>query len=292
MNDFRQQMPKLNIDPKKIGRYIVIGVFVLIAIIMFLMSWQDVEPGEQGIVYRPYGGGIDFNEVPVDEGTYFIAPWNEMITYSVRQETAQYISTVMDINGTNIEVDVAVRFAVMKGKCGQLHKQHGRNYISFVDDKSKGAIKDVIGRYTYEQVYSSKREALEGEIEDLLRQDMTNNFITLAYVEIADVNLPENIAQEITNKETQKQRNLTAKEKQKEQEYLANARIEKARGDSSLVVSARFKAEAIELEAQQIARHPAYIELKKWEKWDGIGSPYGEGNVFGSGTGVTILRQQ
>ena len=122
----------------------------------------------------------------------------------------------------------------------------------------------------------------------MLRDDFSKNFISLAYVEIADVNLPSNIALQITEKETQKQRNLTAKEKQKEQEYLANARIEKARGDSSLVISARFKAEAIQLEATQISRNPAYIELKKWEKWDGIGSPYGESNVFGSG--VSILK--
>ena len=104
------------------------------------------------------------------------------------------------------------------------------------------------------------------------------------------MNLPQNIATEITNKETQKQRNLTAKEKQKEQEYLANARIEESRGDSSLVISARFKAEAIELEAAQISRNPQYIELKKWERWDGKGSPYGEGNVFGQG--VSVLKSR
>ena len=288
MSEFRQQMPQLNIDPKKLGKYIAIGVIAMIVVILFFMSWQDVEPGEQGFIYRPYGSGIDYKEGAVDEGTYFIAPWNEMITYSIRQETAKYKSTVMDINGTNIEVDIAVRYSVKRGETARLHTRHGRSYLTFIDDKSKGAIKDVIGRYTYEQVYSSKREALEGEIEDLLKGDFDKNFISLAYVEIADVNLPTNIAQQITEKETQKQRNLTAKEKQKEQEYLANARIEKARGDSSLVISARFKSEAIRLEAEQIAKSPAYIELKKWEKWDGIGSPYGESNVFGQG--VSILK--
>ena len=77
---------------------------------------------------------------------------------------------------------------------------------------------------------------------------------------------------------------------QKEQEYLANARIEEARGDSSLVVSARFKAEAISLEAEQISKNPQYIELKKWEKWNGVGSPYGTGNVFGNNA-ISILKQ-
>lgn len=289
MSDFKTQIPQFNIDPKKIGRYVAIGVIGLILLILFFMSWTDVEPGEQGFVYRPYGGGVDKTQT-YDEGTIFIAPWNEMITYNIRQQSKTYTSEVMDINGTDISVKIAVNYSAMKGKTAKLHLKHGPGYITFIDDKAKGAIKDVIGRYTYEQVYSSKREALEGEIENILKTDFEGNYLTLHYVEIADVNLPPNIAQEITNKETQKQRNLTAKEKQKEQEYLANARIEKARGDSSLVISARFNAEAIQLEARQISQNPQYIELKKWEKWDGVGSPYGEGNVFGSG--VSILKTQ
>ncbi|MDG1914610.1 MAG: prohibitin family protein [Crocinitomix sp.] len=278
---------QFNIPTKNLGRYVALGVTSLILLIMFFMSWTDVEPGEQGFIYRPYGGGVD-KEVTYDDGTFFIAPWNEMITYNIRQQTENYTSEVMDINGTDITVEVSVNYSAAQGKIAALHLKHGPGFISFINDKAKGAIKDVIGRYTYEQVYSSKREALEGEIEDILQSDFEDNYITLHYVEIADVNLPANIATEITNKETQKQRNLTAKEKQKEEEYLANAKIEKARGDSALVISATFKAEAIQLEAEQIGKNPQYIELKKWEKWDGIGSPYGASNVFGSG--VSILK--
>jgi regulator of protease activity HflC (stomatin/prohibitin superfamily) len=288
MNDFKQQMPQFDIDPKKIGKYVAMGVVGLVLVVLFFMSWTDVNPGEEGFVYAPYGGGVD-KERSYNEGTIFIAPWNEMITYNTRQQSKNYTSEVMDINGTDINVEVAVNYAAASGRTAELHLKHGPGYISFIDDKAKGAIKDVIGRYTYEQVYSSKREALEGEIESILQNDFSGNFIKLHYVEIADVNLPPNIAQEITNKETQKQRNLTAKEKQKEQEYLANALIEKSRGDSSLIVSAKYKAEAISLEAAQISKNPQYIELKKWEKWDGVGSPYGESNVFGSG--VSILKQ-
>jgi len=286
MNEFAKQ---LNIDPKNLGRYIAIGVGILILIILFFMSWSDVEPGEEGFIYRPYGGGVEKEKV-YKEGTIFIAPWNEMITYNVRQQSENYTSETMDINGTDISVQISVNYSASAGKIASLHLKHGPKYITFIDDKAKGAIKDVIGRYTYEQVYSSKREALEGEIEDILTEDFANNFITLHYVEISDVNLPPNIAKEITNKETQKQRNLTAKEKQKEEEYLANVKIEKARGDSALIVSAKYKAEAIELEAAQITKNPQYIELKKWEKWDGVGSPYGEGNVFGGD--VSILKSK
>jgi regulator of protease activity HflC (stomatin/prohibitin superfamily) len=286
-------MANNNRDPElvkniKLG---VIGGIVLILGVIFFMSWQDVEPGEEGFILRPYNGGVDTVQT-FPEGTQFIAPWNTMITYNVRQQSRGYDQQVMDKNGTDIGLDVAINYHAKKGATARLHLLHGEAYAeSFIDKKVKGAIKDVIGRYTYVEVYSTKRESLEQEIEKIVEGDFAGNYIVLDFVEIADVNLPQNIAIEITNKETQKQRNKTAAEKQKEEEYLANARIEKARGDSSLIVSARFKAEAIALEAEQIGKNPQYIELKKWEKWDGVGSPYGSGNVFGS-EGISILKKQ
>jgi len=276
-------------ESKQMVRYVAIGAVLLIGVVIFLNSWVDVKPGERGFVFKPFNTpSIDSNEVYM-EGTYFILPWNEMIKYEVVNKSKQYVQKVMDLNGTDVTVEVSVNYNIVPNQVAQIHIKHRENYTIFIDDKSKGAIKDVIGRYTYEQVYSSKREALEGEIEEILEKDFMNNYLQLNYVEIADVNLPENIAAQIEEKETQKQRNLTAKEKQKEQEYLANARIEKARGDSSLIISAKFKSEAIRLEAEQIARNPQYIELKKWEKWDGIGSPYGGNNVFGDKS-ISILK--
>jgi len=279
-------MEELKIELK----WVVLAGVGIVAGIIFFMSWQDVDPGEEGFIYRPYGKGVE-TDISYNEGTQFIAPWNEIITYNVLVQSRNYDSQVMDKNGTDIGVVIAVNYHAVKGKTALLHLKHGKGFAeSFIDKKAKGAIKDVIGRYTYVEAYSTKREILEQEIEAILMSDFDSNYVALDFVEIADINLPQNIAIEITNKETQKQRNQTAKEKQKEEEYLANARIEKARGDSSLVVSARFKAEAISLEAEQISKNPQYIELKKWESWDGNGSPYGTGNVFGDNA-ISILKQ-
>ena len=258
-------MEELKIELK----WVVLAGVGIVAGIIFFMSWQDVDPGEEGFIYRPYGKGVE-TDISYNEGTQFIAPWNEIITYNVLVQSRNYDSQVMDKNGTDIGVVIAVNYHAIKGKTALLHLKHGKGFAeSFIDKKAKGAIKDVIGRYTYVEAYSTKREILEQEIEAILNAILTQIYVALDFVEIADINLPQNIAIEITNKETQKQRNQTAKEKQKEEEYLANARIEKARGDSSLVVSARFKAEAISLEAEQISKNPQYIELKKWESWDG-----------------------
>jgi regulator of protease activity HflC (stomatin/prohibitin superfamily) len=276
-------------ETKKTIRYVAIGALALVIIVIFFNSWVDVKPGEQGFVFKPYNSPSIVEDDIYQEGTFFILPWNSMITYEIINKSKQFNQQVMDINGTDVTLDVSVNYNIEPNNVAKIHIKHRENYTIFIDDKAKGAIKDVIGRYTYEQVYSSKREALEGEIEAILEADFDGNYIHLNYVEIADVNLPPSIAKQIEAKETQKQRNLTAKEKQKEQEYLANAKIAKARGDSSLIVSAKFKSEAIRLEAEQIARNPQYIELKKWEKWDGIGSPYGSHNVFGD-KAISILK--
>ena len=102
----------------------------------------------------------------------------------------------------------------MKGGTARLHLKHGKSYeSSYIDAKVRGVIKDVIGRYEYEEIYSTKRESLETEMDNMFESEFPDNFITYNFCEIADVNLPENVKTAITEKETQKQRN------QKEEEY-------------------------------------------------------------------------
>jgi len=279
----------MNTKTKNLLTLIFGGLAALSILIFFLMSWRDIKPGWEGFLFKPYSGGID-TSYTLGEGTHFIAPWNKLISYPTLQESKQYKSEVMDENGTPIEVVVSVNFSVQKSKSSKLHLQHGLSYVKFIDDKSFGAIKDVVGRYTYDELFSTKRESLESEIEEILTHDFIGNWVVLHYVEIADVNLPKQISEEIVQKETQKQRNNTSELKKTEEKNLADAKIEKSRGDSSLVISAYFQSEAIKLQSQQIEKSPGYIDYIKWQGYrEGQGSPYGTHNVYGSG--VNVLKQ-
>ena len=283
-------MEEQELEFKKIIRVALIVGMVLIGGFMFYMSWTDVDPGEEGFIYRPYTGGIE-KETSYTEGTYFIAPWNEIITYSILQHSKQYSSKVMERNGMEIGIDIIVNFNPTRGKCSELHLKHGIAYeTSYVDAKVKGVIRDVIGRFTYSDIYKEKRDSLEYLMAKKFKKDFPENFLTFNFCEITDVDLPSNVKTAITEKETQKQQNQKAEQLKRYESELANARIEKSRGDSALIISAKFKAEAIKLEAEQISRNPQYIELKKWETWNGVGSPYGTGNVFGNNA-ISILKQ-
>lgn len=257
-------------ETNKLFKLIGIGIVSIFALILFFSSWTDVDPGEEGFIYKPYGMGVDTVK-SYNEGTVFIAPWNDMVRYNVRQQSRSYESQVMDLNGTDITVKVAVNYSAKKGSTSRLHLKHGPEYVSFIDDKVKGAIKDVVGRYTYQEVYSSKREALEGEIEEILTNDFNGNFIILHYVEMADVNLPGNIAKQITVKETQKQKNKTAELMKVEQKNLADAKIETARGDSAkMMINSTAEALSIKIKQQQLAKSPQYVEYLKTTKWNGV----------------------
>ena len=281
-------MEPTEIESSKIIRGGLIGGLGIILVIVFFMSWTDINPGEEGFIYRPYGGGID-QETYYSEGTYLIAPWNEMITYNTLQQSREYSSKVMEKNGMEIGIDVTINYNPMKGGTARLHLKHGKSYeSSYIDAKVRGVIKDVIGRYEYEEIYSTKRESLETEMDNMFESEFPDNFITYNFCEIADVNLPENVKTAITEKETQKQRNQKAKELELEQVYLANAEVQKAEGEKkAAILRAEGKAEEIRLVQSQLAKSPNYVELVKWKGYsEGKGSPYGENNVFGAGTSV------
>ena len=152
---------------------------------------------------------------------------------------------------------------------------------SFIDAKVRGVIKDVIGRYTYEEIYSTKREALETEMDTIFQAEFPANHIAYNFCEIADNNLPENVKIAITEKEPQKQRNQKAKELEEEQQYLAMQKSKKLKVKKVAILRAQGRAEEIRLVQQQLTRSPNYIELVKWKGYaDGKGSPYGQDNVL------------
>jgi prohibitin 1 len=266
--------------------------FLLLAVITvsFVSCGTTLEPGERAILFDSMGDGVDTSMV-YKEGYHFHAPWKDMIVYNSRNQTKTYKSQVMDKNGTEITIVSSVNFAVEPNKIGQLHLKHGDEYdISFINPKAYGAIKDVAGRYTYEELYSKKREALETEIEAILKKDFKGNFLRVAFVEVADVNLPNEIAAEIKRKETQKQRNLTSKLKEEENHNLAQAKIAEAEGNKqSAILNSEAEAEKIRIKNEALRQSPKYIELMNAEAVQMMAQGInrhglGNNNVFGSDT--------
>jgi regulator of protease activity HflC (stomatin/prohibitin superfamily) len=92
--------------------------------------------------------------------------------------------------------------------------------------------------------------------------------VNVTFIEIADVDLPEIIKKAIEDKQEQDQKNQLAQKKELEQTYLANAKIQTARGDSaSVVIEAAGRAEAYRLESRDLTKSILRkLEIDAWRE--------------------------
>ena len=161
----------------KIGLPIIIGVVIII--IILAKSAITIGSGEAGVLYKTFGGGVVTEESPLGEGFHLIAPWNKVIVYEVRQQEVFEKMKVLSSNGLEINIDASAWFQPIYDDLGKLHRQKGRDYKERVLLPSiRSAARSVVGRYTPEQLYSSKRDAIQQD--ENLKQFQNINMIVLS----------------------------------------------------------------------------------------------------------------
>ncbi|MBS3992611.1 MAG: prohibitin family protein [Bacteroidetes bacterium] len=180
----------------------------LALIIVVFISTITIESGKAGVLYRTFGGGVD-TDFYFDEGFHFVAPWNKVFIYEVRQQELFEKMSVLSVNGLEIKLDASVWYQPIPGELGFLHKTRGENYLERVIQPSvRSATRSVVGRYTPEQIYSSKRDAIQNEIYEETKKILDNQHVQLNEVLVRDVTLPQTIKTAIENKLGQEQEAL------------------------------------------------------------------------------------
>ncbi|MCD6355004.1 MAG: prohibitin family protein [Prolixibacteraceae bacterium] len=189
--------------------YIVIGVIVLIVLLLFGgRMFLTIQTGERGVIFKPYTTGLDKENI-FGEGFHMIAPWNQMYVYDVREQQREEAMDVLDKNGLSISMDITVRFNPIYDKIGYLHQQFGVNYINvLVVPEVRSSVRQVAGRYTAEEIYSTKRAEVEQAITNETDKVLGDNFIAMKAMLIRSINLPEQIKNAIESKLGQEQEAL------------------------------------------------------------------------------------
>ncbi len=172
-------------------------VFVFIGLIFVLVltssTFLTIEPGERGVIFRPFGAGLD-KENLYHPGFHMIAPWNKMFIYDVRENQIEEEMEVLSSNGLNIKVDVTVRVHPDFEKIGQLHENFGIDYLnSLVRPEVRSAVRQVIGRFQPEELYSSKREEVQTMIHENIEENLGKNFVMIRATLIRDIALPDKV---------------------------------------------------------------------------------------------------
>jgi len=238
MAEYQQMdMPEFPKNGKRIILMVLLGFIVMITL---FKSSVTISGGQGGVLFKTFSGGID-TENTYGEGWHLIAPWNDMITYEVRQQEVLEDMAVLSSNGLEISLEVSAWYQPMFKDLPKLHQEKGQSYLDrVVKPAIRSASRSVIGRYTPEEIYSTKRDAIQSEINVETKKILDKQFIQLNEVLVRDITLPPTIKTAIEGKLKQEQESLEYEFKlQKAKKEAEKVRIEaQGKADANKILNA------------------------------------------------------
>ncbi|WP_299818465.1 SPFH domain-containing protein [uncultured Roseibium sp.] len=172
----------------------------------------NVPAGHVGVLWKRFMGGTvtDFH---FGEGIHLIFPWNRAFIYDARLRTIVRNYDTISSNGLTMKVEIATRYRINRESVGALHKQIGPNYpeVLLIPEIGSNA-REVISRYTPEQLYSDARSFIQAQILERMVTQLGSSLISqspsgqLVYIEdalIRSVTLPASVVEAIERKAQQ-----------------------------------------------------------------------------------------
>lgn len=243
---------------------------------VFTTSCTTVEPGHKGIEIT-WGGKTNLERVypeGMHGGLHWI--WDDMIEYDVRERTMVQKFEFNDKNTMLTGVELAVDYNLDPAQLGKLHTRIN-DYETKIIKTLKSAAKEVIPQYTASELNLSKRTEAEEKLSSLLSKELPEFYVNFARIQLTDVDIPTQIAK--------------AAESTAKQLEINKLELEKVQAAQN-----RFKAAEFDARTKDILSQPKMLKLyelelqEKWiNKWNGS---YGTNNVFGTNSGVTILKSK
>jgi len=191
-------------------QYVIISIAVVVVLLLVFGSqmFYVIKPGYRAVIFKKFSTGLDKDRI-YEPGFHVIAPWNDLIKYDVREKKSEETMDVLDKGGLSINVDITIIFNPIHSRIGYLHENIGEDYVSvMVIPNVRSTVRAVTGRYTAEEIYSTKRAEVETAIIDETRNALLAKNIDMKDLLIRSISLPEKIKQAIESKLQQQQEAL------------------------------------------------------------------------------------
>ena len=190
-------------------------IIVLLFSVTILFSFASsiffvVESTERAVIFRKFGGGLDKQNI-ITPGFNYKMPWNDVYKFDITDNLVEETIDVLDKNGLNINVDVTMSFHPVYDSIGEIYETFQMDYLRrLVRPEFRSTVRQVMGRFTAEEIYSTKRSAVETQIQSeasLVLIKPGNNIIMKSLL-IRSISLPEQIKNAIESKLQQEQEAL------------------------------------------------------------------------------------
>ncbi len=183
------------------GKFIKLMLYAFIALFLVIIltstTFITIDPGQKGVMFKRFAGGLKKDKI-YNQGFQIVAPWNNLIIYDVRINEAFEKMDVLSKNGLSITIELSYRFQPLADKIGYLHDEIGKDYVGrIIKPEIRSATREVIGKYLPEELYSTKREAIQDEIFAETRKSLNSKYLEIDAVLIRSVQLPEKLKEAI-----------------------------------------------------------------------------------------------
>jgi regulator of protease activity HflC (stomatin/prohibitin superfamily) len=263
---------------KKAVRGTVITVVILIVLIILSFNiFTQVPTGNTGVV-------VTFGKVEsyvLDEGMHFKTPWQKVVKMDNRTQKASLELQAFSSDIQQVDVNCAVNYSVDRATSQDLYRNVGEFYYSTVmEPRINEIVKSVFTKYSAEKLIAS-RDALSGQIEELLSPEMKAYGIAIISVSIENIDFTDVYTEAVEKKQVAEQSKLQAQIEQDqkiieeksaaEREIIkadAAASVQKINADAnaySVGVKATAEAEANRQVADSLTDEIiAYVQANRW----------------------------
>ncbi|MBD3233846.1 MAG: prohibitin family protein [candidate division Zixibacteria bacterium] len=185
------------------GRFIVILAIMFALVLLATMTsgcGTQIPSGHHGVKYYKFGSGTAMGKI-YPEGFQWHFPWNSFFVYQTQIQSHMEELHILSKDGASITLEVSVWYRPIIEHLDSLQVTVGpRYYAVVVMPALRGEARSIVGRYTPEQIYSSKRDEIASEMLKGVKQLVGNKFIFVENIMIRNVILPKNVSEAIDQK--------------------------------------------------------------------------------------------
>lgn len=265
-NDNIIDIDKLN--AQVFGKFKVnpVVLFFIIAMIVITLSKSItiVEAGKRVVVFNSFSG---VEQRTLGEGMHLLVPYIQTpVSYSVRTNTYTMSSqegegvgardgalNCLTSDGQKIQIDLSLRYHLNPETVWKLHKEVGPDYLDkIIRPGIRSIVRNAVANYPVIEVYSSKRQDIQNDIEKKINVALAKYHITASEVLVRNVTFTEEFAKAVEMKQ------VALQESERMRYILDKERQEKERK----IIEAEGEAEAIKRKAAALKANPQLIQYE------------------------------
>ncbi len=167
-------------------------VVLLICFVLYPYTLITVPSGQAGVLWKrfsgpgiycwcilPSGTVLDPDEIR-HEGLHFIWPWDKLFLYNLRLQSSTQKFNAISSDGVSVTAEITIRYQLNFSSVAVLHEFIGPGYLNTVLIPEIGSVtRAVIAKYKAEEVYSTKRQQIQDEIQQTAVTSLANHLDSL-----------------------------------------------------------------------------------------------------------------